>query len=317
MTGPLGTRIAVTGGNGLLGSEVLRRLEGAHQLLAMGRGPSRRPPGRYRWQPADLGDGRSVGEALRAFRPELIVHCGAMTDVDGCERDPQAAHRVNVQGTIEVVQAAREVGARLLGVSTDYVFDGAAGPYGEEDAPNPISVYGRTKLEAERAILEAPRGVVARVAVLYGARRETKRTFATELVEALQAGRPVPAFEDQWVSPTFVGSCAEMLLELGLESDYRGVIHLAGAAVMTRLQFAVAVAKRFGLRSEGIVPIAMAKLGLPAARPLRGGLRTERAAEMLRARPLPLGESLDRFHAEWLADAADAAPKPASRTGLA
>ncbi len=292
-------RVAVTGANGLLGGEAVALLAGRAEVLAIGRGPCRLAPGPYRWADADLGDGRSVEDALLAFRAEAVLHAGALTDVDGCEREPELAWRVNVGGSEHVARACRSLGARLVAVSTDYVFDGEAGPYGEDALPNPRGVYARTKRAGEEAaLLLAPDCAVARVAVVYSGRPGAKATFATQIVEKLSRGEPVHAFSDQRVSPTLARNAAEMTLELLLETAYRGVLHTSGATVIDRVEFARRVARRFGLAGE-IVPVLTATVKLPAPRPLRGGLRVERAAALLRTKPLDVDEQLERFHAEW------------------
>jgi dTDP-4-dehydrorhamnose reductase len=291
--------VAVTGANGLLGGDAVAQLSGRHEVLALGRGPCRLPPGQFRWADSDLGDGHSVEEALRAFRAEAVLHAGAATDVDGCERDPALAWRVNVGGTEQVARACSALGARLVAVSTDYVFDGSAGPYSEDAVPNPRGVYARTKrCGEEAALLLAPSCAVARVAVVYSGRPGAKPTFATQIVEKLSRGEPVKAFCDQIVSPTLASNGAAMCLELLLETDYRGVLHASGATSLNRVEFALRVAQRFGLRGN-IVPVKTAEVPLPAPRPLRGGLLTDRAATLLRNRPLPIAEAIDRFHGEW------------------
>ncbi|GEJ56377.1 SDR family oxidoreductase [Anaeromyxobacter diazotrophicus] len=292
-------RVAVTGANGLLGGAAVAQLAGAHEVLAIGRGACRLPAGRFSWADADLGDGQTVEAALRAFRADAVLHAGALTDVDGCERDPDAAWRVNVGGSEQVARACRALGARLVAVSTDYVFDGEAGPYGEEDTPNPRGAYARTKrCGEEAALLLAPDRAVARVAVVYSGRPGAKNTFATQVVEKLTRGEPVTAFCDQVVSPTLAESAAAMTLELLLEHDYQGVLHTAGATSLDRVDFAQRVAARFGLRGE-IVPVRTADVKLLAPRPLRSALRIDRAAALLRSRPLAIEAALDTFHAQW------------------
>ena len=292
-------RVAVTGANGLLGGAAVAHLAGRHEVLALGRGPGRLPPGAYVWRDADLGDGRSVEEALREFRAEAVLHAGAATDVDGCERDPDLAWRVNVGGSEQVARACRALGARLVAVSTDYVFDGAAGPYSEEDVPNPKGAYARSKrCGEEAALLLVPDCAVARVAVVYSGRPGAKPTFATQVVEKLSRGEPVKAFCDQHVSTTLAASGAAMCLELLLETSYRGVLHTSDAEVVDRVEFARRVAREFGLAGE-IVPVKTADVKLPAPRPLKGGLRVDRAAALLRNKPLRLDEALARFHQEW------------------
>ncbi len=294
-------RVAVTGANGLLGGAAVARLVGRHEVLAIGRGACRLPPGGFTWADADLGDGRSVEAALRDFRAGAVLHAGAMTDVDGCEREPEAAWRVNVGGTEQVARACRALRARLVAVSTDYVFDGAAGPYGEDDLPNPRGAYARSKrCGEEAAFLFAPGCAVARVAVVYSGRPGAKTTFATQVVEKLSRGEPVKAFSDQIVSPTLAENGAAMTLELLLETDFHGVLHTAGATALDRVDFARRVAARFGLGGE-IIPVHTADVKLLAPRPLRAGLRVERAAALLREQPLAIDAALERFHAQWLA----------------
>ncbi len=295
-------RVAVTGANGLIGGEAVAQLAGRHEVLALGRGPCRLPPGPFTWRDADLGDGRSVEAALRDFGVQAVLHAGAATDVDGCERDPELAWRVNVGGTEQAARACRALGARLVAVSTDYVFDGTAGPYSEDDVPNPRGAYARTKrCGEEAALLLVPDCAVARVAVVYSGRPGAKSTFATQVVEKLSRGEPVKAFSDQLVSTTLAASGAARCLELLLETDYRGVLHASDATVVDRVELARRIAARFGLSGQ-IVPVSTADVKLPAPRPLRGGLRVDRAASLLvRARPLTLDEALERFHAEWSA----------------
>jgi len=292
-------RVAVTGANGMLGGEAVAQLSGRHEVLALGLGPGRPPEGTYRWLEADLGDGRSVEAALREFGAQAVLHAGAVTDVDGCEREPDAAWRVNAGGTQQVARACRTLGARLVTVSTDYVFDGADGPYGEEDVPNPRGVYARSKLAGEWVALSvAPDCAVARVAVVYSGRPGARATFPTQIVEKLSRGEPVKAFGDQFTSTTLAASGAAMCLELLLETGYLGVLHVSDETVMDRVDFARRVARRFRLEGE-IVPVKTADVKLLAPRPLRGGLRVEKAAGMLRNKPLLIEAALDRFHEEW------------------
>jgi dTDP-4-dehydrorhamnose reductase len=294
-------RVAVTGANGLLGAEVVSQLLGKHQVLALGRGPCRLPGGPFAWASVELGDVSAVEAALLEFRAESVLHAGALTDVDACERDPEAAWRVNVEGTASVARASRRLGARLVAVSTDYVFDGQSGPYAEDAIPHPVGTYARSKrCGEEAAMILSPDCAVARVAVVYSGRPGARATFSTSVVEKLRRGEAVKAFEDQQVSTTLASSGAAMCLELLLETEYQGVLHVSDAAVLSRVAFAAAVARRFGLKPN-IVPVRTADAALPAPRPLKGGLIVERAARLLRNKPLSLNDALGRFFEEWQA----------------
>ncbi len=294
-------KVAVTGANGMLGGEAVAQLAGKHEVLALGFGPGRppAPEGTYRWQEADLGDGRSVEAALLEFGAQAVLHAGAVTDVDGCEKEPATAWRVNCGGTEQVARACRALKARLVAVSTDYVFDGECGPYGEDDLPNARGVYAQSKLAGEWVALSiAPDCAVARVAVVYSGRATARPTFATQVVEKLGRGEVVKAFDDQFTSTTLAASGAAMCLELLLEHAYQGVLHVSDETVMDRVEFARRVAKRFGLKGT-IEGVKTASVKLAAPRPLRGGLKVERAMKLLRNKPLSIDAALDRFHQEW------------------
>jgi dTDP-4-dehydrorhamnose reductase len=228
-----------------------------------------------------------------------VLHAGAATDVDGCERDPGLAWGVNVGGTEQVASACRALGARLVAVSTDYVFDGTAGPYDEDALPNPRGTYARTKrCGEEAALLLAPDCAVARVAVVYSGRIGAKPTFATQVVEKLARGDPVYAFDDKFVTTTLAANGAAMCLDLLLDTSYRGVLHTSDAAVLSRVEFACRIAQRFGLRAD-VTPVRTADVRLLAPRPLRSGLVVQRAENLLRTKPLSIDEALDRFWLEF------------------
>jgi len=214
--------------------------------------PSTAPAGRH--LVCDLGDARRAAEVIGAIRPDAVIHTQALSDVDRCEREPEAARAQNVDATAHLIQALRQErapgdggrGALLVHISTDYVFDGAKGaPYIEEDEPRPLSVYGRSKLEAERLALGYPRAVVVRPSTLFGPGR---MNFCDHIVSRVRAGEAVEAFADQVTSPTYTEDLAAGLGELcaavrGLPDGSRPrLVHLANAGGCSRVAFAERVA---------------------------------------------------------------------------
>lgn len=288
----------VTGGNGLVGSRLVARLAGEHEVVALGRGP-RRANSSARYVELDLLQVGKLRGLIEELRPVAVLHAAAMTDVDACERDPAAAWRLNVDAVAEAALGARSVGARLIAISTDYVFDGDAGPYGESDVPNPRGSYARSKrCGEEAALLLAPGSAVARVAVVYSGFPGAKRTFAQSTVEALLAGREVRAFADQTVSPTLADNAAEMILGLW-KSGEAGLWHTTGKDVVTRVEFCRALARKLHADEALIVPTRLADARLLAPRPLKAGLKVDRIQKLLGAAvPLGLDAQLDRFLAE-------------------
>jgi dTDP-4-dehydrorhamnose reductase len=301
--GPRST-VLVTGANGLVGSRVVARLaQGNRPVIATGRGPRRTSiadlPG-VEYLEADLARAGALHEAIERTGPGAVIHCGAMTDVDACEADPGQAWTMNVSATAEAALAARACEARLVTLSTDYVFDGEAGrSYWEEDRPNPHGAYARTKRAGEEAALLLGADVaVARVAVVYSARKGSKRTFAGTAADALLAGKEVKAFVDQTVSPTLADNAAEMVIGL-LESGEKGIWHCSGATALTRVEFARALARILGADEALVVPVPLAAAVLPAPRPRNSSLRVDKIRRLLgSAVPLDLAAQLERFARE-------------------
>ena len=292
-------RFVVTGANGLVGSRLCWQLETrGHEVVALGRG-ERRGEGAGRWVSLDLTDGAAVERALTEARPEIILHPAAMTDVDGCERDPRGAWAANVEATAHVARAATTLGAHLVAVSTDYVFDGDAGPYDEQATPNPRGAYAQSKLAAELAVrVLAPGAAIARTAVVYGWPMAAKANFGAWLVNTLSQGQQVRLFEDQWVSPSLADNVAAMLVELG-ERRLGGTWHVAGSDVVDRVTFGRALCEVFGFDASLVVPSQMAALKLASPRPSKSGLNTAKAADELSAKPMGVREQLEHFHAAW------------------
>lgn len=275
-------RIAVTGATGQLGRAFQEVAGGRHELVPFGGASS--PKG------VDLRDAAGTRRAIAASRADWVLHAAAMTDVDGCERDPAAAHAVNALGTQAVAHGAAECGARLVAVSTDYVFDGAQGNYSEADAPNPRSVYGASKLEGERlAAAAVPGAIIARTSVVFGPH---KKNFVVWLRDELAAGRPVRIVRDQRVSPTLSYDLAEQVLAL-MEAQATGVYHTAGATSLSRLEMAHAVADHFGLRRDLITPFTSDQLSWVAKRPLDATLNTAKVSRI--KPPLTFAAALRRL----------------------
>jgi dTDP-4-dehydrorhamnose reductase len=292
-------RIVVTGANGLVGSRLCHQLAAAdHEVVALGRG-ARRDAGPGRWVSVDLTSRAEVERALTEARPEAIIHPAAMTHVDGCEKEPLTAWATNVDGTANVARVAHALGAHLVSVSTDYVFDGHHGPYDETHAPNPGGVYARTKLAAEHAVqVLAPGAAIARTAVVYGWPPAAQLNFGAWLVTALSEGREVKLFQDQWVSPSLADNVAAMLIELA-ERKLGGIWHIAGAEVIDRYSFGHRLCSVFGFDPERVLPSTLAAANLASPRPSRSGLSVEKAQRDLKTQPLRIDAQLAHFHEAW------------------
>lgn len=271
-------RLLVTGTSGQVGRAFVELAAGgSHEVISASH--------------ADLAveNPASCQRAVARSRPDWVVHPAAMTDVDGCERDPARAHGVNAVGAGNLAGAAAVQGARMVLVSTDYVFDGAKGDYVETDAPNPLSVYGRSKLEGERLVLAAlPGAIVARTSAVFGPH---KNNFVLWVRRSLRAGNPVRVASDQWVTPSAADDVARQLLAL-VEADGRGGLwHTAGGEKLSRLEMALRIAEHDGVGQEPIQPVSMCDLPWVAPRPRDSSLNTMKVSRLVR--PMDFHEALE------------------------
>lgn len=220
----------------------------------------------------DITDSRSVDAAFQKENPKLVFLCAAMTDVDGCERDPEKAHRINADGTRLVAEACRKAGALLVYFSTDFVFDGKQEkPYTEEDAPNPVSIYGATKLEGEKHALSCPDHLVIRTAWLFGAGREN---FITKIIARAKSGNKITVVDDQNGSPTYTADLAGGAMAL-VEKGARGMFHLTNQGACSRFEFAQFIVETAGLHQEVFPAKTVPAAGI-AKRPAHGVLSLEK-----------------------------------------
>ena len=254
------TKVLITGAGGQVGRALLDAVPNEFDAVACVHAD------------LDIGAGEAVHDCVRRHRPAVIINAAAYTAVDKAESEPDAAQRINSEGPGHLAAAAREWGARLLHISTDFVFDGAAsGPYQPDSATHPLSVYGRTKRDGERAALEAlpGRATIVRTAWVYAANGSN---FVRTMLRVMRANGTVRVVADQVGTPTAARSLAEVLWRIAGNPEIRGIHHWTDAGVASWYDFAVAIAEEgaeLGLLPPEIVvmPITTADYPTPARRP--------------------------------------------------
>ena len=253
-------KILITGSGGQVGRSLLDAAPDATQVLTVSH------------QELDIADSRAVGEYVRSHSPDVIINAAAHTAVDRAESEPDLARAINGDGPKHLAEAARETGARLIHISTDFVFDGAASkPYKPDAATNPLGVYGATKLAGEKAVLATlpDRSVVVRTAWVYAA---TGNNFVRTMLRVMKASGSVRVVADQVGTPTAAGAFAETLWGIVARPEVKGLHHWTDAGVASWYDFAVAIAEegaQLGLVSDQVTvtPIGTADYPTPARRP--------------------------------------------------
>ncbi len=294
-------RVLITGSNGLLGqklAELMIHSNGYNLLLTSRHDHSVFAEDVITYRKLDTTDRQAVRATIDEFEPEVIINAAAMTDVDKCETDREIAWRSNVKSVEYLALAAKLVGARVIHISTDYVFDGKNGPYSELDRPNPISYYGKTKLASENVLKtnEIPHTIV-RTMVLYGIGHGVKLNFALWVMKNLGEGKPIRVVEDQVGNPTLVDDLAYAILKI-IDLERSDVYHVAGADLISRYDFALTVARTFNFSEKLIQPVKTSVFKQPAARPLKSGFITLKAETELGVKPSGVERGMSIFKSQ-------------------
>jgi len=264
-------RLLITGGRGLLGTEIARVFEGSSEV---------RTTDREEW---DVTDPAACRREVDGFRPDAVIHCAAYTAVDRAESEPGKARLLNVEGTRNVARACRGRGALVVTFGTDYIFDGTSSrPYREEDPANPLSVYGKTKWDAERALREE--GVdhlLVRTQWMFG---PAGRNFIRTILEKARRGDPLRVVSDQVGSPTSTLELAPALWDV-LLAGAPGIYHAACEGQCSWYDLARATLESAGVEGVTVEPCTTAEFPRPAHRPAYSVLDCSRLTA-LRGRPL-------------------------------
>ena len=277
-------KLLITGASGLLGLNLALEAMPAHDVVAVDRGKLANTP--FGIVKADLLTPGAVDSILDAARPDGLIHCAALANLEACEQNPELARRLNAHLPGQLAAACRRRGISMVHISTDAVFDGQKeGAYTEEDEPNPLGVYAQTKLDGERAVLDAnPDAVVARVN-FYGWSPSGARSLAEFFFNNLSNKKPMSGFTDVIFCPMQVNHLAQTLLSI-LEKRLSGVYHSVGPQAMSKYQFGVEIARKFGFPEDEISQKSILSSNLTARRAHNLWLSTHKLSTDL-GQPLP------------------------------
>jgi dTDP-4-dehydrorhamnose reductase len=287
-------RILVTGASGLLGGKIIQNAtDRGHEVFSA-----------FKEHPATMGkpvrldqtQAEQVSEIISNIKPQAIINTAAISDVDFCEENPEAAFRVNSESVSYLATSARETNSFLLQISTDYVFDGEKGAYSELDPPHPTNTYGTSKHQGEQAATLAGEESwsIARPSVIFGMGRPLRPNAATYVHDKLSKHETVRMVRDQYCSPTFNRNLAAMLIEVA-ERRIPGILHTAGATRLNRYDLALRIAEVFGFDRRLVLEATAEDIGWKAKRPKDSSLLVARATALLLQKPQSIDDSLIEF----------------------
>ncbi|OQX94951.1 hypothetical protein B6I21_07965 [candidate division KSB1 bacterium 4572_119] len=290
----------ITGVNGLLGQKVLE--EAASNFSVLGIDIHDYPFNtklKFQYERLDLTDRRLVKDTVLKFYPQYIVNAAAFTNVDECENQKELCWKVNVEAVENLIYVARKIGTKIIHISTDYIFDGSAGPYVETDVSAPLGFYGKSKLASENVLLASDvEYAILRTMVLYGAGINVRPNFVTWLIQALKNKQQVTIVTDQFGNPTLADDLAAAVLQ-SIKLNKWDIFHVSGSEVIDRYNFALKIAEVFGLESELIKATTSAQLNQQALRPLKSGFIVEKAESELGIHLSNAEEGLKKFKRQY------------------
>lgn len=292
-------KVLITGANGLLGQYLVKDcLAAGYAVVATGKGSCRLPQdmaGAAGYTIMDITDKKEVEAVILRGKPDIIVHGAAMTQPDACEQDKEGCRLTNVDATRYICEAAETIGAKLVYVSTDFVFDGKAGPYSEDDETAPVNFYGRSKLDAEHIVQKLGNWAIVRTILVYGnILSGTRSNIVTWVKDNLEKGKPIKVVSDQVRTPTYVEDLSAGIL-LVIQKQATGVWHIAGREVLTPWEMALQVADFFSLDVSLMEKVDASVFSQPAVRPLRTGFVITKAEKQLGYSPLSFKEGIRKM----------------------
>ena len=290
-------RLLITGASGLLGINLAMEAMREHEVIGLDRGKLKSAP--FQVLKADLLHRNAIDSILDSAQPDAVINCAALANLEECEEYPDRARILNADIPCELAAVCAERNIRFIHLSTDAVFDGTkAGFYKEEDEPNPQGVYAQTKLDGERAVQKAnPQAIIARVN-FYGWSLSNRRSLGEFFVNNLSQEKYVSGFTDVIFCPMLVNHTARLLLAM-LEKNLSGLYHVVGAQAMSKYQFGIEIARKFGLKQSHISPKSVEGSGLTAPRSHNLWLSIHKLSTDLGS-PIPeFSTGLDEFYTQY------------------
>jgi len=294
-------KILITGSNGLLGQKLIIKLSQNpnFEVIGISRGENRVLNTDFQYKDVNICDEKAVVEAFDYFKPEIVIHTAAMTNVDICESDKEGCIDLNVNATRYILEAGKKYKSHIIHLSTDFIFDGEDGPYTEEAVPNPLSFYGHSKWDAEKLVMDYPYlWSIVRTVLVYGVVPGLSRSNIVLWAKgALEKGSPINVVDDQFRTPTLAEDLADGCIGIA-EHQKGGVYNISGPDFMSVLELVHRVARFFKLPSEFVNPISSTTLNQAAKRPPRTGFDISKAIRDFGYKPNSFEEGLELVSAQ-------------------
>ena len=286
----------ITGSNGLLGQKLLQEFKNIDcEIIATSKGENKNPEiGFYKYENLDITNQQRVFEVVNKYKPNAIINTAALTNVDLCEDEKELCDLINTIAVGYLADVALKVNAHLIHISTDFIFDGKKSLYNEEDTPNPLSYYGKSKLNSEKLLFNHNcRWSVLRTIVIYGVGKNLeKNNIVIWAKNQLEQGHSINIIDDEFRAPTFADDLAEACVQT-FQNEAYGIIHVSGKEMMSIFEIVERVAKFYNFDTSLINRIKSKELNQKAKRPPKTSFNLEKAKRKINYSPKSFLESLN------------------------
>lgn len=286
-------RVLLIGANGMLGLRIVKFLSVKQNIQLLCCSVEEQPFFENAdYISCDISKRDEIKKVIFDFYPDVIINAAAYTNVDKSESERELAWTINVKGVEYLAESARIIDAHLIHISSDYIFDGKSGPYNENEKPNPLGYYGRTKLASENALrISGSINTIIRTNVLYGIASKSRPDFVRWVVQSLRENKKIKIVIDQINNPTFIDDLVQAINKI-IDFNKTGIFNIGGKVFLSRYDFTLMIANFFNLDRSLILPITTEELHQPAKRPLKSGLIILKAETEIGYKPSTIIESL-------------------------
>ena len=292
------TKYLITGASGLLGLNFSLRMSMRNNVLGIvNKNPLKNLP--FQAEAMDLLDKEGFTNLLDSFSPDVVINCAAMANLETCELNPDLAHKINSMVPGEIAIACKDRGIKLVHISTDAVFDGNKGNYSENDMPNPLSIYAKTKRAGEINVIEQNTDAIIARVNFYGWSQSGNRSLAEFFINNLRNKNPINGFNDVFFCPLYVTQLTDILVEM-IEKKFSGIYHIVSRDQMSKYQFGCVLADNFGYDNNLINPISVLESNLSAQRSLNLTLSSSKlTADLGHALP-SISDGIELFYKDFM-----------------
>jgi dTDP-4-dehydrorhamnose reductase len=288
--------ILITGGSGFAGRNLIRRISPFAKVYSTWHTHVVEEGQSIKSVKLDITNSEEVQKVISDISPEIIIHAAAIANLKLCRENQSKSYEVNVRGTYNIARAAEKAGARMIYISSDLVFDGSRSYYKEEDIPEPICYYGKTKYEGEKIVASVNSNYcITRSALIYGYGLGLSQPFSQVIIEKLSHGISVELYKDEYRSPIYIKNFCDIIFEISLNDQIHGLYNICGTQRLSRFDLGLKISELFGFDKRLIIPVLVSNSALNEIRPRDCSMKNSKLKAAIKTKIQTIEEGLSEM----------------------